>query len=509
MPQLTVLAKSGVVLFSALDAGMRVWTYCHKHERHLSLWHHLLPDLEDQDSDRSLSEWVNSKLPSYAAPSLSIAAVIVSVGCAFITELRKPKRLLRWRLLSSIVLLLMLASTLVSGSLYFVPLLGVSVSVILPSVGSCDGGLSEKNVRKSGANYRNQLCDLSIRIDRALLRAANDAAWTEASDISASAGVNPAPRLREVPTLSNIVSGVLPSRSQLERIEVPGSPLYVDLDACMSHVSDVSVCTLALHEEMGEVAKAMSIDAEDSNLNLATESSKDSEHDMHVNAHHRRRATTIEHKNTCSGVLPCAKSVEFRGSMSRYSRSRSRSRSRHRRRYDRSRSRSRSRSRRRRHRTRSRSAERSPPATAVTSNAPAVATKPPQQLANVTDSTGKPVDPMAILAPGNVNVERTRAARRLFVGNLPISMRLTPAGLQRFFTDALGELGIVTPHPVLSVWINSEGSFCFVELRSVKDTDTSLQLLEGVTLGGRPLRVGRPADYAAAPGSLADFVVPL
>ena len=43
----------------------------------------------------------------------------------------------------------------------------------------------------------------------------------------------------------------------------------------------------------------------------------------------------------------------------------------------------------------------------------------------------------------------------------------------------------------------------------MKDATHCLTILQGLQLGGRQLRVGRPADYKAPPPNLEDYVVPL
>jgi hypothetical protein len=113
------------------------------------------------------------------------------------------------------------------------------------------------------------------------------------------------------------------------------------------------------------------------------------------------------------------------------------------------------------------------------------------------------------LAMNPQNVNLTRQARRLYVGNLPVSMGLTDAVLTQFFNATVISLGITTPQPVMSVWISGEGTFCFVEFRSIVDCTTCLQLLQGISLGGRTLRIGRPSEYAELPDQFKDYVVPL
>lgn len=107
------------------------------------------------------------------------------------------------------------------------------------------------------------------------------------------------------------------------------------------------------------------------------------------------------------------------------------------------------------------------------------------------------------------NPQATRQARRLYIGNMPTGAGITESMLLEFFTTTVISLGITTTQPVLSVWCSSEGTFCFVEFRSIKDATTCLSLLQGITLGGRVLNVGRPADYKAPPSYLENFVVGL
>jgi len=101
----------------------------------------------------------------------------------------------------------------------------------------------------------------------------------------------------------------------------------------------------------------------------------------------------------------------------------------------------------------------------------------------------------------------TRQARRLYVGNLPTGMGLTEKMLTEFFNATVTSLGIKTPQPVLSCWLSSQGTFCFVEFRGCQDANVCMSLLQGITLGGRSLRVGRPADYKPPPPHLDNYIV--
>jgi len=105
------------------------------------------------------------------------------------------------------------------------------------------------------------------------------------------------------------------------------------------------------------------------------------------------------------------------------------------------------------------------------------------------------------------NPQLTRQARRLYVGNLPVGMGINEQMLTEFFNSTVTSLGITTPNPVLSNWRSSEGTFCFVEFRSVQDATACLNLLQGVTLGGRTLRVGRPAGYQPPPPQFENYIV--
>jgi len=108
---------------------------------------------------------------------------------------------------------------------------------------------------------------------------------------------------------------------------------------------------------------------------------------------------------------------------------------------------------------------------------------------------------------GGAQLQLTRQARRIYVGNLPVQLGLTEKILLDFFTNTVVSLGVVTPNPVLSVWISSEMTFCFVEFRSIADASACLTLLQGIALGGRVLRVGRPADYKALPSEYDNYIV--
>ncbi|ETN05010.1 hypothetical protein F442_13867 [Phytophthora nicotianae P10297] len=92
--------------------------------------------------------------------------------------------------------------------------------------------------------------------------------------------------------------------------------------------------------------------------------------------------------------------------------------------------------------------------------------------------------------------QQTRHARRLYVGGIG---EISEAEITAFFNDvidrALGEKQ--EGGSVVSVYINRERHFAFVELRSIELT-TACMNLDGVSYNGQPLKIRRPNDYNPA-----------
>jgi hypothetical protein len=108
------------------------------------------------------------------------------------------------------------------------------------------------------------------------------------------------------------------------------------------------------------------------------------------------------------------------------------------------------------------------------------------------------------------NLALTKHARRVYAGNLPVNMGLNEAILKSFFETTLPTVGIKSEFPVVSIWLSPEGgTFCFVELRSVRDCTQAIEALQGISLGGRELKIGRPSEYEPIPDYLADFEIPV
>ncbi|CAI5726312.1 hypothetical protein KXD40_001923 [Peronospora effusa] len=92
--------------------------------------------------------------------------------------------------------------------------------------------------------------------------------------------------------------------------------------------------------------------------------------------------------------------------------------------------------------------------------------------------------------------QQTRHARRLYVGGIG---EISESEITVFFNDvidrALGEKQ--EGGSVVSVYINRERHFAFVELRTIELT-TACMNLDGVSYNGQPLKIRRPNDYNPA-----------
>eukprot|EP00736_Rhodelphis_marinus_P005695 Rmarinus@m.1825 len=163
-----------------------------------------------------------------------------------------------------------------------------------------------------------------------------------------------------------------------------------------------------------------------------------------------------------------------------------------RRRRSRSRSPRRSRSR-RRSPTRSRSRSATPPrrkrksgwgnAAAGAVNSFGVPLQPGQQV---------PTNPAAMLT-----MQQTRHARRIYLGNIPLDS--TEAAIQEFVNHTMWMARATETSPeaggcVLSVYINYEKRFAFVEFRTMQEANNAMNL-DGIVYRGFSLKVRRPTDY--------------
>merc|ERR1712224_892850 len=105
------------------------------------------------------------------------------------------------------------------------------------------------------------------------------------------------------------------------------------------------------------------------------------------------------------------------------------------------------------------------------------------------------------VSPSGPVSQKTRHARRSYIGNLPDGC--TDNEIRDFFTGALTAIGGVTMpgEPVLSIYINRDKKFAFIEFRSVEECSNCMAF-EGILWRGSQLRIRRPNDYNPAAASL-------
>ena len=106
---------------------------------------------------------------------------------------------------------------------------------------------------------------------------------------------------------------------------------------------------------------------------------------------------------------------------------------------------------------------------------------------------------------GRINVssqpQQTRHARRLYVGNIPEG--LTDAQVHGFFHDAIAKaMGHASASdiddPILSVYINPERRFAFIEFKTMEMTSACMEF-DGINVMGRgKVKVKRPNDFNPA-----------
>jgi len=130
--------------------------------------------------------------------------------------------------------------------------------------------------------------------------------------------------------------------------------------------------------------------------------------------------------------------------------------------------------------------------------------KPPtaQQTAALADAAAAALTSATLTAIPNLAAaqpQQTRHARRLYIGNLPPAT--TEEEIHNFFRHSIGQ-ALVGPalqeDPVLSVYINHERHFAFLEFK-VAEMATACMALDGLDLNNRgKLKIKRPNDYNPA-----------
>ena len=97
-------------------------------------------------------------------------------------------------------------------------------------------------------------------------------------------------------------------------------------------------------------------------------------------------------------------------------------------------------------------------------------------------------------AANTANLPGTRQARRLYVGGLPIP--ISEPELKQFFDAAMKQAFPDLPpgDSVVSIYLNLEKKFGFVEMRTPEEATTGMSL-DGIVMRGMTLRIKRPSDY--------------
>lgn len=121
----------------------------------------------------------------------------------------------------------------------------------------------------------------------------------------------------------------------------------------------------------------------------------------------------------------------------------------------------------------------------------------PAQITAITRAGGNSMVAAAGLGLGIQPSAATKQARRLYVGGIPIE--IVEAELQLFFNNALKRCD-KSSRPgdaAISVYINREKKFAFVEFRSMEEATASMSF-DGIEFRGQQLKVRRPSDYSAS-----------
>jgi len=108
--------------------------------------------------------------------------------------------------------------------------------------------------------------------------------------------------------------------------------------------------------------------------------------------------------------------------------------------------------------------------------------------------------PNQMAVPIAMGTQVTRQARRLYVGNIPFGV--TEEAMKDFFNDQMRVAGLsqAPGDPILAAQINVDKNFAFLEFRSVDETSQALAF-DGINFMSQSLKIRRPSDYKALPGS--------
>lgn len=128
-------------------------------------------------------------------------------------------------------------------------------------------------------------------------------------------------------------------------------------------------------------------------------------------------------------------------------------------------------------------------------------------IAAVGGTTGAPGIAVPAFVPPTPSLQQTRHARRLYVGGVPDT---TDQALMAFFNE---RVQAALPEPtagaaVVSVYLNLERKFAFVEFKTIELT-TACLALDGLPFQHATLAVRRPSDYQPAMVPPSSMLLPV
>ncbi|KAJ2959135.1 hypothetical protein NQZ79_g5353 [Umbelopsis isabellina] len=99
--------------------------------------------------------------------------------------------------------------------------------------------------------------------------------------------------------------------------------------------------------------------------------------------------------------------------------------------------------------------------------------------------------------PVAINATMARQSRRLYVGQIPYNINEEAIG--EFFNSTMIQMNLATSPPVLSVQVNHDKNYAFVEFHH-PDQATAALAFDGISFQGQALKIRRPKDYQPAFG---------
>lgn len=98
-----------------------------------------------------------------------------------------------------------------------------------------------------------------------------------------------------------------------------------------------------------------------------------------------------------------------------------------------------------------------------------------------------------------------RLTRELYVGGLPVG--ITAPVLMEFLEQAMNKYSLTDTEGkcVIRASLSGDGSYAFVEFRTVEETDKCITALNGLPMMGNPIKIGRPTNYTGTGPTTGSF----